>query len=236
VGNRDFGVFDRAIGRFFLKLEARSFAMPRALPRRHVVSSNYSAIGRRIIMETEAAKKLFTVDEYYKMVDAGILREDDRFELIEGEIIQMSSMGSRHAAVVSRLNDVLVPLLKGKALLRPQLPLRLNEFNEPEPDIVVLKPRPDFYASAHPGPADVFLVVEISDSTLKYDRDVKLPIYAAMKLPEVWLADLARNEVLVYRDPSGKRYMTSLTFRSGESLPCLMLPQIQLAVNDALGL
>ena len=187
-------------------------------------------------METEAAKKLFTVDEYYKMVDAGILRDDDRVELIEGEIIQMSSMGSRHAAVVTRVTDVLIPFLKGRALLRPQLPLRLNEFNEPGPDIVVLKPRPDFYASKHPGPADVFLVLEISDSSLRDDRDVKLPIYAAMRLPEVWIADLAGDEVLVYREPSGKRYNTSLSFRSGDSISCLTPPQIQLAVDDLLGL
>ena len=187
-------------------------------------------------METEASKKLFTVDDYYKMLDAGILSEDDRVELIEGEIIQMSSMGSRHAAVVTRLNDLLVPLLKGTALLRPQLPLRLNEFNEPGPDIVVLKPRPDFYASRHPGPADVFLVLEISDSSLKYDRDVKLPIYAAARLPEIWIADLLGDEVLVYREPSGKRYKTSLSFRRGDSISCLTLPQIQLAVDDLLGL
>ena len=187
-------------------------------------------------METEASKKLFTVDDYYKMLDAGILSEDDRVELIEGEIIQMSSMGSRHAAVVTRLNDLLVPLLKGMALLRPQLPLRLNEFNEPGPDIVVLKPRPDFYASRHPGPADVFLVLEISDSSLKYDRDVKLSIYAAARLPEIWIADLLGDEVLVYREPSGKRYKTSLSFRRGDSISCLTLPQIQLAVDDLLGL
>src|SRR5438093_3105435 len=121
-------------------------------------------------METETTKKLFTVDDYYKMVDAGILREGDRTELIDGEIIEMSPMGPDHAAVVSRVNDLLVPLFKGKALLRPQLPLRLNKFNEPQPDVVLLKPRQDCYSSRHPGSADVFLVMEISDSSLKYDR------------------------------------------------------------------
>jgi Uma2 family endonuclease len=191
---------------------------------------------RRVITETEAAKKLFTVDDYYKMLDAGILRDDDRVELIEGEIIEMSPMGSRHAAVVTCVTDVIVPLLKGNALLRPQLPLRLNEFNEPEPDIVVLKPRPDCYSSRHPGPADVFLVLEISDSSLKYDRDVKLPIYAAARLPEVWIADLPGDVVLVYREPSGKRDRTSLSFRRGDSLSCLKFPQIQLAAGHLLGL
>lgn len=118
-------------------------------------------------MQTEAAKKLFTVDKYYKMADAGILGEHDRTELIEGEVIEMSAMGAQHAAVVARVNDVLVPLFKGKALLRPQFPLRLNDFNEPQPDIVLLKPRRDYYSLRHPGPADVFLVLEISDSSLE---------------------------------------------------------------------
>jgi Uma2 family endonuclease len=184
-------------------------------------------------MET-AARKLFTVDDYYTMLDAGILREDDRVELIDGEIIEVSPVGPRHAAVVTRVNNVLVPLVQGKALLRPQLPLRLDQFNEPQPDIVVLKPRPDCYSSRHPGPADVFLVVEISDSSLKYDRDVKLPIYAAARIPEVWIADLPGGEILVYREPSGKRYRTSLSFQRGDSLSCLKFPQIQLAIDDVL--
>ena len=186
-------------------------------------------------MRTEATKKLFTVDDYYKMVDAGILQNGERTELIDGEIIELSAMGARHAAVVTQFTDVLVPLFKGKALLRPQLPLRLNQFNEPQPDIVLLKPRQDRYASRHPGPADVFLVVEISDSSLKYDRDVKLHIYAAARLPEVWIADLAGDALLVYRDPSRQSYTTSLSFRRGDSLSCLRFPEIQLTVDDVLG-
>ena len=184
-------------------------------------------------MRTET-KKLFTVDDYYKMVDAGILTEDDRVELIEGEIIQMSSMGSPHAAVITHVNDVFVPLFQGKALLRPQLPLRLNEFNEPEPDIVLLEPRRDFYSSGHPGPADVFLVIEIADSSLRYDRGVKLPIYAATRVPEVWIADLQGAELLVFRDPSRRRYTTHLKFRRGESVSCLAFPDIRIAVDDLL--
>ena len=186
-------------------------------------------------MQTEATKKLFTVDEYYKMADAGILGEHDRTELIEGEIIEMSAMGARHAAVVTRVNDLFVPLFKGKALLRPQLPLRLNDFNEPQPDVVLLKPRRDCYSSKHPGPADVFLVLEISDSSLKYDRDVKLRIYAAARLPEVWIADLAGDSLLVYRNPSGKGYKTFLSCRRGDTLSCLTFPDVTLAVDELLG-
>jgi Uma2 family endonuclease len=186
-------------------------------------------------MQTETTKKLFTVDEYYRMVDAGILTEHDRTELINGEIIQMSAMGSRHAAVVTRVTNLLVPLFKNKALLRPQLPLRLNDFNEPEPDIVLLKPRQDCYSSRHPGPADVFLVLEISDSSLKYDRDIKLPIYARFQVPEVWIVDLPGNALLVYRDPSANGYKTSLSFQRGDASSCLAFPDIELTINEVLG-
>ncbi len=187
-------------------------------------------------MQAEATKKLFTVHEYYKMADAGILGDyPHRTELIDGEIIEMSPMGVRHAAVVARVNDLLVPLFKGRALLRPQLPLRLNDFNEPQPDIVLLKPRRDYYSLKHPGPADVFLVMEISDSSLKYDRDVKLRIYAAARLPEVWIADVPGGSLLVYRDPSLKSYKTSLSFRRGDTLSCLAFPDIKLAVDELLG-
>ena len=189
----------------------------------------------RNTMQTEATKKLFTVDEYYKMVDAGILHEEDRTELIDGEIILMSPMGSHHAAVVTRVTDLFVPLFKGKALLRPQLPLRLNDLNESQPDIVLLKPKKDCYVSRHPGPADVFLVMEIADSSLRYDRDVKLPIYATAQLDEVWIAHLSKETLLVYRDPMGGTYKTLQTFRSGQSLSCLRFPDIQLAVDDLLG-
>ena len=187
-------------------------------------------------MQMDATRKLFTVDDYYKMLDAGILCEDDRVELIEGEIIEMSPMGSRHAAVVSSVTEALVSLFKGKALLRPQLPLRLNEFNEPEPDIAVVKPRPDRYSSRHPGPTDALLVIEISVSSLRYDRDVKLPIYAASQVPEVWIAHLRAATVLVYRDPAGTHYATHLKYGRGESLSCLAFPEIQVAIDDLLAL
>jgi Uma2 family endonuclease len=171
-------------------------------------------------MPTETTKKLFTVDEYYRMAEAGILPERPRTELINGEIIEVSAMGSLHAAVVSGVTDLFVPLFKGKALLRPQLPLRINKYNEPMPDIVLLKPRADRYSSSHPGPSDTFLVIEIAATSLKYDRDVKLPMYAEFHLPEIWIADLRNQLLLVYRDPTGKSYKTALQFRAGDRLCC----------------
>lgn len=186
-------------------------------------------------MPTESTRKLFTVDDYYRMAEAGILPELPRTELINGEIIEVSAMGSLHAAVVSGVTDLFVPLFKGKALLRPQLPLRINKYNEPMPDIVLLKPRADRYSSSHPGPSDTFLVIEIAATSLKYDRDVKLPIYAEFHLPEIWIADLLNELLLVYRDPAGKSYKTALPFRVGDRLCCLAFPQIFVEARDILG-
>jgi Uma2 family endonuclease len=186
-------------------------------------------------MQVEATKRLFTVDEYYRMAEAGILAESERTELIDGEIIEMSPIGVRHAAVVMRVNNLLVPLFKGKALLGPQLPLRLNDFNEPQPDIALLKPRKDCYRSRHPGPKDALLVLEISDSSLKYDRDVKLGIYARAGIREVWIANLRGNALHVYREPSAGAYKTALLFRRGDSISCRAFPKIEIRVDQILG-
>ena len=186
-------------------------------------------------MRTEATKKLFTVHEYYKMAEVGILRDDVRTELINGEIIEMSPMGARHASAVSRLTEFLVPLLKGKAQLRPQLPLRLNDYNEPEPDLCFVRPRRDFYGRKHPGSGDTLLAIEVSDSSLRYDRDVKAGVYAATRVTEFWIVDLPGDVLLIFRDPSKGAYKTSLTLHRGESVKALAFPEIEIAVADLLG-
>jgi Uma2 family endonuclease len=186
-------------------------------------------------MRNEATKKLFTVDEYYRMAEIGVLRDDDRTELINGEIIEMSAMGARHASAVSRINQLMVPLLKGKAQLRPQLPLRLNDYNEPMPDLCFVKARRDHYGSKHPGSGDTLLAIEVSDTSLKYDRDVKCGVYAASRVPEFWVVDLPGDVLLIFRDPSRGAYKTSLTVKRGESVAALAFPEIEIAVADFLG-
>ena len=133
-------------------------------------------------MQTAVTKKRFNVFEYYRMAEAGILSDSVRTELINGEIIEMSPMGARHAGAVSRINELLVPLLKGKAQLRPQLPLRLNIYDEPLPDFCFVRPRRDFYSSKHPGSAETLLAIEVSDTSLSYDRDVKCGVYASSRV------------------------------------------------------
>jgi Uma2 family endonuclease len=186
-------------------------------------------------MQTEATKKLFTVDEYYRMAETGILAEDIRTELINGEVIEMSPMGARHASGVTRITDLLVPVFKGKALLRGQLPLRLNEFNEPQPDAAFVKVRQDYYRGRHPGPDDTLLAIEVSDTSLEYDRDVKSEVYAAVRILEFWIVDLAGDVLLVFRDPSKGKYQTCLTFHRGDSITPLAFPEISIQVSDLLG-
>ena len=148
----------------------------------------------------------FSRDDYYRMAAAGILGEDDRVELIEGAIIDMAPIGSRHGGAVMRLDHALQQVIGPNAQVSVQNPLLLNDRTEPQPDLLVLRPRPDFYSREHPGPADVFLLIEVAETSLVYDRDVKLPLYAAHGISEAWLVDLEGGRLGVYRQPGPAGY------------------------------
>jgi Uma2 family endonuclease len=180
-------------------------------------------------------KRLFTAEEYYRMAEAGIISKDERVELIEGEVVAMAAIGSRHAASVDRLNYFLSQRVGGRALVRVQNPIRLDQFSEPQSDIALLRPRADFYAFAHPGPADVFLVVEVADTSVGFDRDVKTPLYARAGIPEAWLVDLTGDYIMVYRKPSVQVYQDVQCLQRGQSLFPEAFPDLILAVEDVLG-
>ena len=186
-------------------------------------------------MQIEAPKKLFTVDEYYRMAEAGILGPEDRVELIDGEIIEMSPIGIRHLSCVNRATEAFITAFKGRAVVSPQNPLRLSNYTEPQPDLVLLKPRADYYAAKHPYAEDALLVLEVSDTTLRYDRNVKLPHYAAAGIPEVWIENLQEDLLLVCRDPSGNDYKTQLTLQRGDSVSIAAFPDVTFNVADLLG-
>lgn len=186
-------------------------------------------------MRAEVTKKLFTVDDYYRMAEVGILKPEDRVELLEGEIVEMSPIGNRHAGCVNRVTDLFTFLFRGKAIVTVQNPARLNQYNEPQPDFVLAKTRTDYYASRHPTGEDIYLMVEIADSSLRKDRNVKVPIYARLGIPEVWIADLQQDRILIFRDPAGNAYKTTLTLHRGESLSVLAFPEINFKVEDVLG-
>jgi Uma2 family endonuclease len=169
------------------------------------------------------------------MAEVGILDPDDRVELIEGEIIQMSPIGERHAGCVNRATDLFTQLFKGKAVVTVQNPVRLNKYNEPQPDLTLCKWRADFYSSGHPRPADILLALEVADTTLKKDLTLKLPIYARLGIIELWIEDLRHDQVLVFREPEGDKYHTHLTFSRGGALRVLAFPDTSIKVEQLLG-
>lgn len=181
-------------------------------------------------------KRRFTVDEYHRMVDCGILHEDDRVQLIAGEIVQVSPIGSRHAAQVRRLDEVLHRLVAGRAIVSVQNPVTLDAHSEPEPDVALLAARPDFYIARHPRPADVLLVVEISDSSADSDHEVKLPLYARAGIPEVWIIDLTGPEAIeVYQAPSAQGFARRYSVSRGNTLAVPGLAGVAVAVDVILG-
>ncbi len=185
-------------------------------------------------MAVELRHWRFTVDQYERMGKVGILGEDDRVELIGGEIVEMAAIGERHAGAVNRGNRVLGRRLGDRAIVAVQNPLRLPRDDEPQPDLVVLRPRDDDYASAHPTGADVLLVVEIADSTFRYDRHVKAPIYARHGIPDYWILHLPRAALVVLRDPTPTGYKTVRILRRGESIAPLAFPDVDFAVDELL--
>lgn len=175
----------------------------------------------------------FTVDEYHRLAETGILGEEDRVELIDGEIVMMTPMGSRHAACLARLTQLLVELADGAAIVRVQSPVELDGRSEPEPDLALARPRADFYTSGHPRPADLLLVVEVADSSLGYDRDVKLPLYGTAGVPELWIVDLGRGCVDAYRGPFAGGYAERRTYRRGERVEAVGIA-LGVPVDDVL--
>ncbi len=185
-------------------------------------------------MAAEPIRRLFTVDDYYQMGEAGILTAQDRVELIEGEIIEMPPIGGPHASHVLRLNHLFMNALGDVALVNVQNPLRLSRRSEPVPDLVLLRPRADFYLE-HPTPRDVFLVVEVCDSSLAYDRGIKLPLYAREGTPEVWLVELHPQQISQHQDPTSNGYRMSRVYHGGDTISPLAFPHLSLAVADILG-
>ena len=186
-------------------------------------------------MSVKVQHRLFTVDDYYRMAETGILTQDDRVELIEGEIITMSPIGNRHGSCVMRLIAVFGALAGKDFILNAQNPVRLNNYSEPQPDISLLKPRNDYYSQGHPTPDDVLLVIEVSDTTLAFDRLIKVPLYARAEVPEVWIADLTGDGVEAYSEPVNGNYQKVRRASRGETLTPERLPSITVSVDDILG-
>lgn len=177
----------------------------------------------------------FTTEEYRKMGEAGILHEDDRVELIGGEIVDMNPIGTRHLACVVALNHLLMASVGGKYFVSVQNPISLDDGDEPQPDLSLLKERPRPDAEAPPGPENVLLAVEVSDTTLAYDRNVKLPMYATAGIPETWIVDLQGEKVEVFTGTEGGRYAGKRAYVRGDEVRSETVPDLSLPVTEILG-
>lgn len=169
---------------------------------------------------------------YDAMIENGILTENDAVELLDGQLYEAMPKGRKHNALISRLNEMLVMKLHRRSTIYVQNSIALHEYSEPEPDLAVLKYRNDCYESALPEPRDVLFLVEVSDATLAYDRDLKIPLYASADIAEVWLVDVNARTVTVYAQPEGNRYLSEVVFTVGQSIPLSAFAGESVAVND----
>jgi Uma2 family endonuclease len=186
-------------------------------------------------MSVNLTKNHFTVSEYERMGENGIFPPDARVELIEGEIIEMSPIGSRHAACVELVAELIREVVQRKFLVRTQNPIVLDDFSEPQPDITVLRFRPDRYRAAHPRPEDILLVIEVSDTTLQYDRHTKMPLYARAGISEALLFNLPDDRLEYFSRPEVGAYQLNHVLRRGEQFESTSVPGLTLDVEMILG-
>ena len=191
--------------------------------------------GYREAVAVQPAARRFSVDEYHRMAEAGILGEDDRVELLEGEIVEMAPIGNRHATCVRKLLAFFAEKLRGRAIVDVQDPVRLDERSEPQPDVTLLAWREDWYAAAHPGPGDALLVVEVADTSAAWDLRRKVPLYARAGVAEVWVVDLAAGAVHIYRAPAGGAYAEVGRLGPGDVLAPAAFPDAAVDVAFLLG-
>ncbi len=186
-------------------------------------------------MPVELLRRKFSVEHYHQMAQAGILTEDDRVELIRGEIVEMSPIGRRHAACVNRLNALFNQRLAQAVIVGVQNPVELDDNSEPQPDLALLRPRPDFYEAGHPRPEDILLLVEVADTTVEFDREIKIPLYAEDGISEVWLVDINAQCLDVYRQPSPNGYQDIQKYQRGQSVFVQVFPNVSFTVDEVLG-
>ncbi|MEG3941124.1 Uma2 family endonuclease [Microcoleus sp. S36b_A3] len=186
-------------------------------------------------MSVEMQRRLFTVQEYHLMNECGVFGENERVELIEGEIIQMAAIGRRHAARVDRLAEFFGDRVRKRAIIRVQNPISLGSGSEPQPDIALVQRRADFYEESLPNSEDILLLLEVSDSTVNYDRDVKVPNYSRSGIQEVWLWDLEANCLEVYRNPTANGYISVQKFERRETVSPLAFPDFVVSIDGILG-
>ena len=183
-------------------------------------------------IDVELPRRLFTVAEYHRMAEAGILAEEERIELIDGEIVEMAPIGTRHLGCVINLTRLFVTRLGDRAVVSPQNPVVILPRSEPQPDLLLLRPLAVSYSQHRPASDDVLLAVEVADTTVRFDRLVKGRLYAQARIPEFWLCLAADGTVEVYRGPSGEGYADMTLYGPGQLVSPLAFPDVGFAVSD----
>ncbi len=173
-----------------------------------------------------------TTDRYQKMVATGVLTKYDRIELIEGEMLNMAPIGPKHATVADRLARLFMLAVHDAAIVSCGRPVNLGDFSDPQPDVMLLKPRLDDYGNAHPNAADVLLLIEVSDSTLTFDQSTKLSLYARYGVSEYWVVDVEGKRIVVYREPAAKGYVRKLEFSAPNAISPQAFPDVEVAVRE----
>ena len=176
-----------------------------------------------------------SADDYSRMAEQGLLPRDARIELIDGEIIEMAAIGTRHWAAVNRLTRLIVSALGERAVVSVQANFRLDDFSQPEPDLGVFLPRTDFYVGALPSAADTLLLIEVADSSARYDRQIKLPLYARCGVPELWIVDLDAGLFRSYREPRGDDYLQASATAQPGVVGIAALPGVRIDLAGLLG-
>lgn len=187
-------------------------------------------------MDTAIALRRLSVQDYHRMAESGILQSDERVELLDGQMIQMAAKGTAHSAAVTRIERLLRQRLGDRVLLRFQDPVRLNDYSEPEPDVAVVQPNSLLYEDHHPIPSEVFLLIEVSDSALKFDREVKAPAYARAGIAEYWVLDVNARKLHVYRVPGAEGYQSEAILSEALTVAPLAFPECVIAVREMLRL
>ncbi|AFY72103.1 protein of unknown function DUF820 (plasmid) [Thalassoporum mexicanum PCC 7367] len=178
----------------------------------------------------QVTKKLFSVDDYYRIYRSGVITDADRVELIAGEIVYMSPTGAKHSACVNRLSYLLIDAFGRDVMTIIQNPVNLDQFSQPQPDLVLAKWKDDYYASGHPTPADIYLLIEVSDSSVGIDKNYKMPLYAQAGIPETWLVNLPAQSIEVYRQSTANRYAEPQIYKSGQTISLQSFPAMQIPV------
>ena len=177
----------------------------------------------------------FSVEDYHRFIEMGIFKPEERLELWEGEFVEMSPIGKKHAGCVDAVSEMLKDFLNRQAIVRTQNPIVLKDFSEPQPDVCLLKRREDFYRQISATAQDVLLTMEVADSTVKYDRDIKFPKYAANGIQEAWLIDLENDRVEIHTQPTKNGYRLVKILHRGDIAESTVFAEIKIAVDDILG-